>query len=362
MRAICVMFLLGLAHCLYSQDSVVDVKQLQTPNSPGFQILDISPSSIGRPTSPKQFALNIFNASNSGSSIPKNYAIEIAPYWFFRPTGERPKFYLNADHAISFKGILRKLSISTASAFNDSTSGSLLKNTNYLSIGLRTNVLTIRSKSLNKVINTALINMARRIRDVAPRTADHRLNVSDPDKIESAMAADAEYQSNLKNALLPPVFELDVAGAYSGAFPNNDFSNSRFDREGFWLTGDFTPTILKQKFGNLSLLGVFRLMNVNALMDTADNIFKTTNSADLGVSISYTFNQLSISGEYVNRSYSNNSTLDSYRKVLLIQYRVNKSLYVTGTYGKNFGDSKNLFALLGLNWGFSSSSIISNSE
>src|SRR5678815_2267596 len=58
-------------------------KDLNVPNSPAFTILDFSPKVIDKPGTAKTFTASIVNLVNQGSGIPKNFAMEVAPYWLF---------------------------------------------------------------------------------------------------------------------------------------------------------------------------------------------------------------------------------------------------------------------------------------
>jgi hypothetical protein len=64
-------------------DTTVNLDILTVPNSPAFNLLEISPSGIDNPTTPTDFAVSLANASNNFSLIPKNYAIEFLPVSFF---------------------------------------------------------------------------------------------------------------------------------------------------------------------------------------------------------------------------------------------------------------------------------------
>jgi hypothetical protein len=362
MKYFIVIILLFLSFRLTAQNKdTTNISSLQVPSSPGFQLLDVSPSNIERPTSPKEFALSILNTSNSGSAIPKNFAMESSPYWFIRHDHESIDKYLNVGSRYKWSGIGRKLAISLTSVYNDSTSGSLLKNTNYISAGFRTNILTMRGPKANNDITSHLHQMASRQSAIGFQVMNDASNHHQADTIEAHLKSDSLYQRLLteeKNLLiLPSLLQFDIAGAYSVAFVDNTYSENRFNRAAAWATVTLTP-LTSTTGGNLAILGVARIMDDNALTDTAKNIFTQTTAVDLGASLNYTLHNLSVSFEHLERKYQNNSALNSQRTVLIIQYKVSDNLYVTGTYGKNFGNIKNLFALLGLNFGFGSSSLV----
>jgi len=81
--------LLLLLLCFYfaglkaQTDSTVTFDQLQVPSSPAFTILGISPNNIERPKNPTDFAFSLGNATSGFTAIPKDYAVEFAPFWIF---------------------------------------------------------------------------------------------------------------------------------------------------------------------------------------------------------------------------------------------------------------------------------------
>jgi hypothetical protein len=385
----------------------IKLDDLKAPNSPGFQILDIAPSSTESPTNLKEFALKFLNLTNNGTALPKNFAFEFSPYWFAKPSTENVYKYLNlpGDKSITGSGttggIFRKLSVSIASSFSDSTSGSLLKNNNYLSLGIRTNILTIRTKTQIASFTSALSKISDRmhvfganstdkenlkitlvgllvqsqtekdtakIREIVSQIATiksqiDKIDSESPEQLEKNLDADKVYQDNIKMLQAAPVFQLDAAYAYSEAFLNNQYSDNRFNRSGLWLSATLSAASLnKAKTDNLSFIFLGRAIWDNALTDTAKNVFTRKNAYDFGGKIDYTIGRLSISFEHLSRVYSKTSSLNSNRTVGIIQYKINDNLYATGTYGENFGVN-NLITLLGLNWGFGDSKLnVSNSQ
>lgn len=62
----------------------IELKDLIVPSSPAFSILDFNPKTIERPGTIKALALNMVNETGKSGGIPKNFALEFAPYWFFK--------------------------------------------------------------------------------------------------------------------------------------------------------------------------------------------------------------------------------------------------------------------------------------
>jgi hypothetical protein len=396
----------------------IELKDLKNLNSPGFQILDIAPSTIDRPANPKAFAASIMSLTNNGTAIPKNFALEVTPYWYFKPKNATVFQYLNikddAGKSNTFTGIFNKMSISLASVFNDSTSGSLIKNTNYIAFGLKTNLITYRNEKQNQKLKNALANFSKRVIDLRPnqKNADaleielnrvkNKINalyirlksetddaVKDsinteyqnaianralvqkkiddfenqaPDLFEANIQKDTLIQNYLKELDDLPLIQVDVAFAYSEAFPDNATTNKRFNRSGLWLTGALNAfSVDKAELNdNLAFIICTRFISDNVLQEGSLDVFERENAFDLGFKLEYSIKDLSISYEYIKRDYSDNSNLNSERKVGSIQYKISDGLYVTGAYGTNFGIDKNLFTLFGINYGFGKSSLKTN--
>jgi hypothetical protein len=399
----------------------IKLKDLKTPNSPGFQILDIAPSSIERPTNPKAFAATLMSLTSNGTAIPKNFAMEFSPFWTFKSDSTSSVHkYLNIrkdNNSNAFSGIFRKMSVSLASTFSDSTSGSLLKNTNYIAFGVRTNLVTIRTKAQSDKIYKALSKYSKKVIELRTHkveldslntalansiaaseqldailedaTGDEKkatqqkynaeiakqtviglkivaISKAQPNELEKALDDDKDIQSYYKTFAELPIFQLDGAFAYSEALSNNQSDNRRFNRSGFWLNGAYNINNLKVDDnllnGNFSIIGSVRYISDNVLEVNTTDVFNRTNAFDYGGRIQYTIKDFSISYEYLKREYSDNSSLNSDRSVGLMEYKINDNLYFTGTYGKNFGEVNRLFTLFGINYGFGNSKLKTESE
>ncbi|PWB24814.1 hypothetical protein, partial [Flavobacterium sp. HTF] len=313
-----------------------------------------------------------------------------------------------------FTGIFNKMSISLASVFNDSTSGSLIKNTNYIAFGLKTNLITYRNERQNQKLKNALANFSKRIADLRPNQndvdkLDIELNNIDnkiralytklksetddavkdsinteyqkaiaertliqkkiddfenqaPDLLEENIKKDTLIQNYLKELDDLPLIQVDVAFAYSEAFPDNATNKKRFNRSGLWATAALNAFSVDkaQLNDNLAFILCARLLSDNLLEEGSLDVFKREDAFDLGFKLEYSIKDLSISYEYIKRDYSDKSNLNSERKVGSIQYKISDGLYVTGAYGTNFGIDKNLFTLFGINYGFGKSSLKAN--
>lgn len=132
--------------------SVPEFNRVRTPSSSAFTILGISPTQIQGPGTPRDFALVVANNLQSGSdlTVPKNLALEIAPYWWFDHDRLTFDEMVNASPGSS---LLRNLSLSFGSSSRDyETFDSMGMSTgtateSKLAIGMRTQLLTGNSQA-----------------------------------------------------------------------------------------------------------------------------------------------------------------------------------------------------------------------
>lgn len=390
----------------------IKVSDLKTPDSPGFQLLDISPSTITKPQNPKEFAISMLNVSENGSALPKNFAMEFNPLWLFKKYDGIYKYY-NVRHNEKnnyFSGVLRKLTLSLASTVLDSVKTGIKGETNYMAFSVRTNLLTIRSEKqhwkfekdlnsynqavielLNKRVNTDSLDGLLQVKLVAHKKLErqYKEEASDEKRLEIKKEMDkakkeiatveqeiqlirinkfedfgkemdtlSEVKAFYKTLEEAPLFQLDAAFAYSEAYPDNSYGSRQFNRSGAWLTGTLNFKGIDQ-FSNrdrFSVLFTSRYLQDNVLEDATLLTFNREKVLDWGMKLEYAFEKLIIGVEHLQRSYTDAVIGNSKRTVGNLQYEIAKDLYFTGSYGQNFGEGKPLFALFGINFGIGKAS------
>lgn len=64
---------------------IPEFHKLRTPHAPAFVILGVAPAEIQRPSTPVDFAIALNTDLRSGTelTLPRNMAIEVAPYWWW---------------------------------------------------------------------------------------------------------------------------------------------------------------------------------------------------------------------------------------------------------------------------------------
>lgn len=347
--------LLPVHLCGQAAKDTVRLQDLRLPTSPGFALLDLSPSSVESATSPKMLALQVMNYINSGSSgFPKNVAFEFSPYWLIKNEAETIYKYLGLPDNQSSNmaaGLLRKLSTSFTVYSND-TSTNLLPRTTYVSAGLRTNLLTIWGKYAEIKMKKLLVTRNQLRLDLLRKTPDIDLDTL-------RLKIDSAYTANSVNAFhVKPMFVLDAAFAYSEAFSEDNVDNKRFNRSGWWLNAIVNVPVSKPGKDHFFLILCYRNLKDNYLSDTVKNTFVIHPAADLGIRAGYENGPFQISIEHVNRNYRNLDGRNLYRTTGIIQFKMNDGVYLMGSFGKNFSQQHSLFTMLGVQWGIGKQALV----
>ncbi len=377
--AACLLLATSVLHA--QEDKEIELKDLEVPNSPAFSLLDISPTVIDKPGTPKAFTASLVNLIGEGKSLPKNFAMEFAPFWLFKNSlnvyqymgmgkdGKKENVFSN----------MRNTSISLGSVFIDSTAKKPF-DVNYISVGIRSNIITIRNKTINEATVKCMDDISVLINknlNIPVSTACGNLYEPGSEKymkcLQDSLAAAIEknkraiekLEKKLKSLTsFKPTFLVDLAGATSWSFVNNTFGNNKSYRSAVWTTasysqplsgiGDLDKLIGNKNYLNLSIL--LRYMDENS---TADFIsFSHSPAFDIGGKISLDIDRFSLALETISRNYSKSGLSNTSRTVGILQYKVRDDLFISGTFGKNFGEITNLFSQFGINWGFGKQSIV----
>lgn len=353
------------ANILFAQQisSTLTLKDIEIPTSPGFILLDQAPSSIERPNSPKAFAVSALNSFTESSGLPKNYAVEFTPFWFFKHPNMNVLKYAgyNEKKQRPFSS-LRMVSLSMA--FINQTDSLSLSPTNNISIGARTNIFKIRSKDNLKTISDANSSSVGYLKKINELIVD-RIGLADPLDPEGYKKKHLElllfFQDSLKNdisaahsklseaIIQKPVFAIDFAIAYNTIFTNNDFSTQQFGRFGTWLTLNYSQKLNKDNSNYLNFYAIARYLQDGTSKDNIGE-FVIQDFYDFGGKIEFELNKFSLGYEYIYRS---NNSIETNRSTGQLKYRIADNVLLTGAFGQNFGDNNNLVSMLGINWGIS---------
>jgi hypothetical protein len=340
------------------QDSILSLKDLAIPNAPAFILLDEAPTSIERPTTTKAFTLSLLNSTKNGTELPKNYAVEFTPFWFFKHDSMTALDYIGLGSRDLGKNIftnIKKSSVSIAFINNNDTTPQVSN----LSVGIRCNLISIWSKKDELDIRgryaAAVHNLRNRAVQLRPPTPtgdkkyDSEATAVYLKATELLLNELEEQPSALTKELIKrPVFAIDIAAGYHEFFLDKSFSNNHFGRFGVWLTCNYAYNFKNHPNCYLNFYAVGRYLKDGTQLES--NQFVKKEYTDAGLKVEFECKKISLAYEWVQRVNKNENTT---RSNGTLKYRISEQLCLVGAFGKNFGMNDNLISLLGINWGFS---------
>lgn len=361
-----------------SPDSTITLDILVAPASPGASLLGVAPSEILKPVEPKAFAASIQNATNNLSSLPKSFAVDVAPAWFFG--GKRIDYERFSNNKNIADNVWQSLVVSTAFK-NDTVQG---VRTPQWAVGLKFSILRGHlGKKTKQLLDSSTHELGRlatffqqqptllpelRVEVDSLKAQMGRIarlrGVTDPefldlkeraellaDQLEGAnrAALTDEKLSRLKQIARTIKYtryglKLDAAAGWVYSFPGESFRAGSATKFGAWLTPgwEFEKT-------PLSLLGILRyLENPDNPLADAEGVLKgkRVNTLDYGARLIYgsAEQRVALSAEAIYRSIASqqdipNPVQPSWRVVVNAEYELNSDTRLTLTLGKNFDNT-----------------------
>jgi hypothetical protein len=338
-----VLFLFLLGHLIpgavFAQSPSVAIDDLKSPASPGFAVLGVEPAVISRPTSPRGVTLSLLSADRDGDTlVPKNYALEVAPYWL----ASHPNLtYDQYDSA----GVTDTLRQTTSVSFATSRIPASLTQPISTGLGFGVRALAARGRP-----NSQIADLTARIKKLQ---ADI-LNAKTPqeeDKIEADLrnaALDFQAQNRKRVGWM-----LEMAGAFAAQYPGDNVENGRLSKFGFWVTPSY-----QLEAPRLNATAVARYLRERRV-DGID-----VNLSDVGIRLQADAEEFGVSVEVLRRFVGETTPNEpnSTRVMGLLDYRVSPDIYLTASFGQDFANilttKKPLVSFLGLNFGLSKTPVV----
>lgn len=333
------------------------------PTSPGFILLDESPSVIDHPSSPKAFVAAIYNNYRQAGGFPSSYGVEFTPFWFFRHPKMTAFRYMGYDQPtgkqLPFSHIKKaSLSLAYVSQPDEASTADISS----IAFGIRTTLFSIRSKeniaalqAANEQVVMKLRDLNRRIIELDPLAPDYHQKVQqiidhyeeDPGLLQAEEGLRMQME-------VKPLLAVDAAFAYSMFFLDNTFSDRHFGRLGIWAVANYSQPLGKDPVtvNYLSLSAILRYLRDGTEPESPGN-YGVSNHVDFGAKARLELNKLSLAVEYVRRE-GNEPAEGSFRAVGMIDYRLSPSFALNASFGRNFGQEQNLITLFGLSFGLNS--------
>jgi hypothetical protein len=318
----------------------IELNNLRTPTSAAFELLDVAPTAIARPTMPRALAIELLSRTKGGSVIPNNYALEVAPYWLV----PRPALtYEQYTRPTTAQSIVQSLSISFATArpapAPDSASDSAATQ---VALGIRTIPIAGRPSARFLALERQLDSM-QRARIATVRAQADALDAAAQraaDSIATLLARQADSMRAIARAMGSTGAErvgtfVEVAAAAAAAYPSSTFDDGRFSRLGVWGTVSY-----RLESPRLDVVGLLRFLR--------DLRGPDQNALDLGGRLLWLNGDFTVSAELVSRTAFDISGTEqvgnslqraltsSTRAVGILDYRAAEGIYVTMSFGRDY--------------------------
>jgi len=383
-------------------DEGVKLDLLKAPSSPASNLLGIGVSDIDKPTDVSAFMLSLQKSTTNFTSLPSNYAVDIAPYWLFKKNTQNVTT-AGLENSIG-KGVVEQTFVLSFAIRNtDSTENTLTPNSTYTGIGFKFSLIrgeyddktkeslnkikTLQSLRVDKLQKIQLeieqegeiVSLRNRLKDTltGKKSADvlqiMRSNEYQQIQLElnkrmmllQNKKSDTEELNELSTQIksVASVFQTarigftwDIAGGISAQFIKRRFSNSKVNNAGVWTTIGYTSA----KVGS-GLLLLRLLQNPDKIFakDNGINDIGNITTFDFGGRYIYSTPQskFNASLEGVYRSVLSSNTIHpSWRIVFNADYAILQNQKLTFSFGRNFDGTTtkdgNLIAALSFLTGF----------
>lgn len=349
--------------------SKVTIDDLSAPQSPAFVLLDVSPAKVERPETPKAFVLNLLDKVATSDGLPRNYALEVAPYWLASHPTLQFADYQNPGVAQS---ILQTLLISVGTAPIPGATASAPPVGSKVGLGARAAIVngraSPRTTRLIRQIESVdddvfdLMEKEDALRQTVASTPNDRQAAADLAATQQAIT-DIRRKSESLALQVQALdaervgFFLNVAGGQVWTSPGDDIEQTRAEKRGVWVTPSYRWRGCadgKECESSFDAIGVVRALKAPATATVWDYggrmVWKATK-------------EFSVSLEALRRRQAGSAAqkVDSNRTVGLLEYRVRQDLILFGSFGQDFKQvtgTKPLVSLLGLNLGFGQKAVV----
>ena len=337
-------------------NQVPDLDKLGAPDSPAFVLLGVAPTTIQRPTTPRELAISLssFVSGSDDITVPDNLAVEVAPFWLWSHGDLTFEDYAAGDLAqllrnLTFSVGTRGREVTLTDAMGDETT----RNDVDLSAGFRTQMGSRADLAACTKLDDALIGFAK---NTALGVTPDQLAAMKPEELNALKQRRVDKVAQLTEELdeirtacaaASSTRKLSVAaaGAVGWHFPGAVAKDGDLDRAAGWLTFAYT------RAGADSVLALARIAGEQRMSG-----WQTF--ADAGVRAVIARSKYAASLEVIGRVRLKGADTDSdrgqYRVAGAVDYMVRNGIWVTVSIGKDFAgsDAGSLFSLANLTWGF----------
>lgn len=355
----------------HAQNEIVELANLlKAPTSPGANLIGIAPADVTTPTDPTDLMLSIQSASNSFTTFPSSFAVDIAPGWMF--FGNKIK-YEELKEPDWKKSIWQNLVVSAAYTNGEDSFGrnsqmglgfkvSLVRGKFSRKVDSLVELTTKRLTRITKSNDESIRNMMemdstllaldsiliRYLEQGMRETDEYRNVVKRHDSLSEALyriravAAELKTESSeLKEIVRKMDFtryglSIDLSSGMVLAFPNDVFGRGHVQKAGLWLTGGYTME------EGLSILCLFRyLYNPDQLFADDEGLLKQDNLSTFDAGGRLVFrrpeSKIAFSGEGIYRSVLEKTEVaPTWRFSISADYEISANKFLSLTFGRDY--------------------------
>ncbi len=379
---IAIMSILMVCNSAIAQsDSTIQLDQLQVPSSPAFVLLGVAPNSIERPKNPTDFTFALANATNGFTALPKNFSLEVAPFWLFSKKKPSLSSFISDKPKYSIPQTL-VLSVGTHTARSAFDSSEFTQVAVGLSLSIMRGKVGKEYKNWSDTLSMILKKENQTVEawydtyekgDIELQRLKARLDNADnalilllEDSINQRTEklhaiAEKAYQNDLvkRTTDLATIkrlagttdfrrygFKMDIAAGLVMDYPFNTFQQAYLSKAGAWLTMG-----IEDKPNELNFLALVRFTGQFDYALKNQMGMKVSNlhhgAFDIGFRLYKDFNdKFTLSYELLRRlvSYNNEKFVtsnvippdNSNRSAFSINYKIGKNQNLSFSFGKDF--------------------------
>jgi hypothetical protein len=329
------------------QGNQVVIEDLRTPTSPAFVVLDVAPASVERPEKPKALIANLLSTAAQSEGFPKNYALEVAPYWL----KSHPNLqFENYQRPSIPQSIIRTLTLSVATApLVDPEAAEATTIGSRLGIGFRTTIVGGQPNPRMKAVLDDLHNTNVRLQNELDKTP--------PDEaIVKKLTGESEALGKIIQSLDQQRVGWFVTAAVGQAwnFPADSIEQQSRDRWGVWVTPAYRMLACVRKIRDAG--DCKSVIDFIAVVRSTGDADDDERDWDIGGRLLWEPRpEFTISGEFLRRRSTEEDRSSTERTVAMLEYRISEGLHLFGSFGRTFEDDdtrRTLVSILGVSLGF----------
>jgi hypothetical protein len=320
------------------------IDDVKTPPSPAFVLLGVAPSDVEKPTTPRALATSILSAvQDSGSGVPKNFALDVAPYWLVSHPALTREEYIQPS---VFQSLRQTLSVSIATAEQNADAAKNIVGGTVGGAGVRAAILLGKPSKIEQQIEDAIGALATNA--IPDKPVKHGeapppiITDADIGKLVDALR-DSEHEGR---------WFIEGAVASSTLFLDDRSGKSTHQKSGIWITPSYrmqrskfdAQTLKLTKQPMVDFVSVFRWLNDHT------SSMSVTRAMDIGGRLIWDTGTYSFSAEHLLRRSSKKNT---HRTAAVGEFKVSDNMYITATLGKDFKDESSnggLISILGVHF------------